>query len=87
VSVLNVTPLWLDRMRALPALEKLYVQGCNRINDEAMSTVAAMPALKEVDLQGTSVTPRGAAALKSARPSILIFYGPWNGKSANYRNN
>jgi hypothetical protein len=87
VSVLSVTPQWLDRMRGLPALEKLHVQGCNRINDEAMSTLAAMPALKEADLQGTSVTAKGAATLKSAKPSIIVFYGPWNGKSANYRNN
>jgi internalin A len=87
VSLLSVTPQWLDRMKALPALETLHVQGCNRINDEAMSTLAAMPALKEVDLQGTSVTAKGAAALKSAKPSIVVFYGPWDGKSANYRNN
>jgi internalin A len=87
VSLLSVTPQWLDRMRALPALEKLHVQGCNRINDEAVSLLTGMPALKEVDLQGTSVTEKGAAALKSAKPSTIVFYGPWSGKSANYRNN
>jgi hypothetical protein len=46
-----------------------------------------MPALKEVDLQGTRVTEKGAAVLKAAKPSIVVFYGPWDGKSANYRNN
>jgi internalin A len=87
VSLLSVTQQWLERMRALPALEKLHVQGCNRIGDPAMATLAAMPRLKEVDLQGTGVTAKGAADLKAAKPSIVITYGPWDGKSANYRNN
>jgi internalin A len=87
VSMLSVTPQWLDRMKALPGLEKLHVQGCVRIDDAAMSTLAAMPSLKEVDLQGTSVTAKGASTLKSAKPSIVVFYGTWTGKSANYRNN
>jgi hypothetical protein len=87
VSVLSVTRQWLERMRTLPALEKLYVQGCNRIGDDAIPAVAAMPALREVDLKGTGVTAKGAAALQAAKPSILVFYGPWDGKSANYRNN
>ncbi len=46
-----------------------------------------MQALKEVDLQGTGVTEKGAGVLKAAKPSIVMFYGPWTGKSANYRNN
>lgn len=87
VSLLSVTPQWLDRMRALPALQTLHVQGCSRINDEAAATLAAMPALKEVDLQGTAVTAKGVAVLKAAKPSMKVFYGPWDGKSANYRNN
>jgi len=40
-----------------------------------------------VDLQGTAVTAKGAAALKAARPGAIVFFGPWDGKSANYRNN
>ncbi len=87
VSLLSVTQPWLERMRALPALEKLHVQGCNRIDDDATATLVAMSALKEVDLQGTGVTAKGAAVLKAAKPSIVVFYGPWDGKSANYRNN
>ncbi len=55
-------------MRALPALERLHVQGCIRINDEAVKALAAMPGLKEVDLQGTGVTEKGAAVLKAAKP-------------------
>ena len=52
-----------------------------------MKTLAAMKSLKEVDLQGTGVTEKGAAALKAAKPGVVVFFGPWDGKSAGYRNN
>ncbi|MDP9171872.1 MAG: hypothetical protein M3N54_14745 [Acidobacteriota bacterium] len=87
VSVLSVTPKWLERMRALGKLERLKLQGCNRVDDEAVRTLIAMPALREVDLQGTSVTEKGAAALRAAKPGVVVYFGPWDGKSASYRNN
>ncbi len=87
VSLLSVTPQWLEKMRALPSLEKLRVQGCNRITDDSVAALAAIPALREVDLKGTAVTEKGAAALKAAKPKMAVFIGPWDAKSANYRNN
>ena len=47
----------------------------------------AMPSLHEVDLQGTGVSDKGVSALKAAKPAVVVFFGPWDGKSANYRNN
>ena len=87
VSVLSVTPEWVERMRRLAELERLKLQGCNRVNDDSIASLIAMPALREVDLQGTSVTEKGAAALKVAKPGVVVYFGPWDGKSANYRNN
>lgn len=87
VSMLSVTPEWLDRMKSLTKLERLKLQGCNRVDDTTISTLIAMPSLREVDLQGTGVTAKGAAALKASKPGITVFYGPWEAKSANYRNN
>ncbi|MDQ6707410.1 MAG: hypothetical protein M3Z85_15710 [Acidobacteriota bacterium] len=87
VSLLSVTPKWLERMQSLTKLERLKLQGCNRIDDESVATLIAMPALREVDLRGTSVSEKGAAALKSARSGLMVYFGPWEGKSANYRNN
>jgi internalin A len=87
VSVMNVTSKWLEKMKSLPKLEKLKVQGCNRINDDSIGTLIAMPALREADLQGTAVTEKGAAMLRAAKPRVTVFFGPWDGKSANYRNN
>ena len=87
VSLLSVTPKWLERMQSLTKLERLKLQGCNRIGDDAVSSLIAMPALHEVDLRGTSVSEKGAAALKTAKSGIQVYFGPWEGKSANYRNN
>jgi internalin A len=87
VSLLTVTPKWLEEMKALPKLEKLKLQGCNRVDDQAVSTLIAMPNLHEVDLQGTSVTEQGAAKLRTARPNAVVYVGTWDGKSAAYRNN
>lgn len=87
ISLLSVTPKWLDRMKSLTKLERLKLQGCNRIGDDSVPALTAMKALKEADLQGTAVTEKGAAALKAAKPGATVFFGPWDAKSANYRNN
>jgi internalin A len=87
VSMLTVTPKWLEQMRALGKLERLKLQGCNRIDDDSVRTLIAMPALREVDLQGTAVTEQGAAKFRAAKPGAVIYVGPWEGKSAAYRNN
>ncbi|HXJ41300.1 MAG TPA: hypothetical protein VNH18_18605 [Bryobacteraceae bacterium] len=87
ISLLTVTPKWVDRIKTLPNLEKLKLQGCNRVNDDSIQAFTSMRALREVDLQGTAVTQKGAAVLKDSKPGIVVFYGPWDGKSANYRNN
>jgi hypothetical protein len=87
VSAMSVTPVWLEMMKALKKLEKLKLQGCDRINDDSIAALLAIPTLREVDLKGTAVTEKGVAALKAARPKAVVFYGPWVAKSANFRNN
>jgi hypothetical protein len=74
-------------MRSLSKLQALKLQGCNRINDDAVATSLAMPALREADLKGTSVTEQGAAKLRAAKPDMVVYVGPWEGKAAAYRNN
>jgi Leucine-rich repeat (LRR) protein len=87
VSTLSITQKWLEQMKALPKLERLKLQGCGRINDEAVSTLVAMPALREVDLKGTSVTEQGATRFRAAKPGAIVYVGKWEGKQAAYRNN
>ena len=87
VSATSVTTEWIEKMKALPKLERLKLQGCSRINDDSIRALAALPGLREVDLKGTSVTDKGLSALRGAKPGIRVYSGPWVAKSANFRNN
>jgi len=87
VSNMNVSASWLEKMKTLPKLEKLKLQGCDRVDDQAIPALAALPSLREVDLKGTAVTEKGVAALRAAKPKAQIFHGPWEARSASFRNN
>jgi internalin A len=87
VSATDVSDRWVEKMKGLPKLEKLKVQGCARVDDDAIRSLIALPNLREVDLKGTSVTEKGLAALRAAKPKAQIYFGPWVAKSANFRNN
>jgi Leucine-rich repeat (LRR) protein len=87
VSATNVTYNWLERIKTLPKLEKLKLQGCQRVDDTAVPLLAAMPNLREVDLKGTSVTEKGVAELRAAKPKATIRHGQWEAPSAGFRNN
>jgi Leucine-rich repeat (LRR) protein len=87
VSTLSVTQKWLEQLKSLTGLERLKLQGCGRINDEAVAELIAMPSLREVDLKGTAVTEKGADMLRAAKPRAVVYIGPWEGKAAAYRNN
>jgi hypothetical protein len=87
VSTLSVTREWLEQLKSLTSLERLKLQGCGRINDEAVAALIAMPSLREVDLKGTAVTEKGANLFRAAKPKAVVFIGPWEGKAAAYRNN
>jgi internalin A len=87
VSYVSVTTGWLERMKALPNLEKLTLQGCDRLNDDSVRVLAAMPRLTQVDLKGSTVTEKGIATLKAAKPGIQVYSGPWVAQAANFRNN
>ena len=87
VSAMSVTPRWLEKMKSLSKLQRLRLQGCDRVDDTAIATLAAFPALEELDLKGTAVTEKGLGALRAARPKLKLFHGPWDAKAANFRNN
>ena len=51
VSYVSVTTGWVEKMKALPKLEKLKLQGCDRLNDDSIRALAALPGLRQVDLK------------------------------------
>src|SRR5205823_6413190 len=77
VSAVSVTTRWLERMKSLAKLEKLKLQGCNKVDDESLAVLATFPALRELDLKGTAVTEKGIAAFRAAKPKVVIYTGPW----------
>ncbi len=87
VSAMSVTARWLEKMKALPKLERLKLQGCDRVDDDAMQVLATFPGLKEIDLKGSAVTEKGIAILRAAKPQARIYFGPWEARAANFRNN
>jgi internalin A len=87
VSYVSVTTSWLEKMKALPKLERLKLQGCDRVSDDSIRALAVLPGLRQVDLKGSDVTEKGIAALRAAKPGIQIDFGPWVAKAANFRNN
>ena len=87
VSAMDVNLRWLEMMKGMPKLEKLRVQGCEHVDDAGAKVLATFPSLKEVDLKGTTVSEKGLALLRTAKPKIQIYSGPWKAPSANFRNN
>jgi hypothetical protein len=57
------------------AIEKLGLEGCPRVNDDALMELAKWKNLKYLDVQDTEVTQTGVEALKKANPSIAILSG------------
>jgi len=87
VSAMSVTPRRLEKMKVLTKLQRLKLEGCDRIDDESVGLLTGFPMLEEVDLKGTAVTAKGLAALRAARPKLRVLHGPWEAKAANFRNN
>lgn len=87
VNMVSVTSRWLERMKALTKLESLQLQGCDRVDDEAIKVLAGFPSLKELDLRGSGVSETGIASLRAVKPDMRIRWGPWEAAAAAFRNN
>ena len=82
-----MTEKWLEQIKTLPRLERLKLQGCARVDDQSVATLISMPALREADLKGTSVTEAGAKRFRDAKPGAIVYIGHWEGKAGAFRNN
>lgn len=78
VLKLGYSSITADELRTLSGLEhveRLGLEACTRIDDEAASELADWKSLKYIDLQETKVTEKGAEALRRAKPGITILGG------------
>jgi internalin A len=69
-----VSARWLEKLKALNKLERLSLQGCKRLGDDAAALLASWPALRLLDLKGTGMTERGFAELRRAKPRVRILH-------------
>jgi internalin A len=57
---------------SMKKLERLGLEHCARIDDSAIAGIEAWPSLKQVDLQGTRVTPARVDQLRKNRPNLQV---------------
>jgi len=74
----NITADGLKVLSGLQQVERLGLEGCPRIGDDALAELANWKSLKYVDLQETKVTEKGVEALRRAKPGLTILGGKVN---------
>ena len=62
----------LKALSVLEKVEKLGLQECPRVDDAALAELVSWKSLKYLDLQDTKVTEQGVAALRKAKPGLVI---------------
>ena len=68
----NITSAGLRILNSLEKLEKLGLEGCRRIDDNAIAALAGWKSLRYLDLQDTQVTAEGVETLRKARPDLAV---------------
>jgi hypothetical protein len=61
-------------LAALPNVERLGLEFCPEVADDAISHLASWKSLRWVDLHGTKVTAEGVASLRRQRPDCKILW-------------
>jgi Leucine-rich repeat (LRR) protein len=61
---------------SLQKLERLGLENCTRIDDSAMPVISGWKSLKQLDLQGTKVTPTALELLRKSRPDLNVLSVP-----------
>ena len=67
-----VSPRGLEKLKGLAKLDRLDLQGCTRIGDDALPVLESLPALRIVDVAATGLTPKGIADLHKAKPALQV---------------
>src|SRR5690348_17179010 len=62
----------LRALSVLQNVEELGLEECPRVDDAALAELLSWKSLKYLDLQDTKVTEQGVAALRKAKPGLVI---------------
>jgi hypothetical protein len=72
LDALGVSAASLANMKTLTKLERLSLQGCRRLGDDAVAALVALPALKILDVSMSAMTAKGIDEFKKARPTVQV---------------
>lgn len=72
LKALTVTARHLDKLWGLKGLERLNLQDCKRIGDDAVETLAALTQLKILDVTGTAMTEAAVERLRTRLTTATI---------------
>ena len=68
----QVTDALLDHLKALPQLQKLTLLDCTKVTDVGLETLNGLSRLRELNLDGTTVTDECLKKLQQALPHCRI---------------
>jgi Leucine-rich repeat (LRR) protein len=68
----NVTGRGLELLKPLAKLERLDLQGCKRLRDDAAGVLASMKQLKSLDLKDSSLSAESVAKIRAALPNCDV---------------
>jgi Leucine-rich repeat (LRR) protein len=68
----NVSGRGLELLKPLAKLERLDLQGCKRLRDDAATVLASMKQLKVLDLKDSSLSAEAVAKIRAALPQAEV---------------
>jgi hypothetical protein len=68
----SVSARGLEKLKALSKLERLDLQRCKRVGDDAVPVLSAFARLRVLDIKDTAITEQGIAQLRKALPECQI---------------
>ncbi len=62
----------LEKLKGLSKLERLDLQACPRVNDDAMPLLVSLPALRILDVTASAITGETVSKLRKAKPGLQV---------------
>lgn len=62
----------LEKLKGLSKLERLDLQSCPRVNDDALPLLESFPALRILDVTASAMSEKAVAALRQAKPQLQV---------------
>jgi len=70
----NITGRQLEMLKGLSKLERLSLQGCTRLKDDAANVLAEFRQLRAVDLKDSGVSAESASRVRAALPGCEVVW-------------